>query len=137
MTIQKADAREKRIAVILIAVLIALAGGLSYGFFEWKAQITLIAKAGDVGEATRQLGILELFVFGVMIISALGVAAILAINSAKALQEKRYPAAGVPVFRSVVVLTGDSAVRKAKQGLALAALALLAALIALYFALTS
>jgi len=137
MTIQQADAREKRIAIIIVIVLIAFACGLTYGFFQWKAQITLIAKAGEIGEATRQLGILQLFIYGVMIVSALGVAAVLAINSAKALQEKRYPATGVPVFRNVEVLTGDLAVRKAKQGLALAVFALLIALIALYFAMTS
>lgn len=137
MTIQQADAREKRVAVIFVCVLIALACGLTYGFFQWKAQITLIAQAGDVADATRQLGILQLFVYGVMIISALGVAAVFAINSAKALQEKRYPATGVPVFRNVEVLTGELAVRKAKQGLVLALVALLVALIALYFAMTS
>ena len=71
------------------------------------------------------------------VISALGVAAVFAINSAKALQEKRYPATGVPVFRNVEVLTGELAVRKAKQGLVLALVALLVALIALYFAMTS
>ncbi len=137
MTIQEADSREKRIAVIFVAVLFLLACGLTYGFFQWKAQITLIAKAGDVAEATRQLGLLQLFVYGVMIISALGVAGALAINSAKALQEKRYPATGVPVFRNVEVLLGDAAQRKAKQGFLLAGAALLVALIALYFALTS
>lgn len=137
MSIQPADVKEKRIAIIIIVILIAFACGLTYGFYQWKEQITLIAKGGDVAEATKQLGILQLFVYGLMIISALGVAGVLAINSAKALQEKRYPATGVPVFRNTEVLFGDAAVRKAKQGFIAAGVALLVALFALYFALTS
>jgi TRAP-type C4-dicarboxylate transport system permease small subunit len=132
--IQKADKREQRVAVVLALVLIIVFGVMLYGYSQWQTQIETLVASGGWEQAQKQMGLMRLFMFGLMIFSALGIAWMLARQAHKVLLEQRFPASNTPVFRDTEILTGAAAVRMARKLYFAAAGAIVLALIALYFA---
>jgi hypothetical protein len=135
MSIQKADPREKKIALIFVLLIAGLAMVGGYVLQTWNEQIKAIAAAGGLDQARVQYAQMMRVIATVAIISLLAIAASLGFAAAKALRQKRYPALGVPSFKDVEVLEGEAAVKRAKIMLGVAGGFVIAALVMIWIGL--
>jgi hypothetical protein len=122
--IVKADPRLKRLSLIGVVAGVLAGAGLIWAFGAWMARVQALARVSP-DQARQQLGSALAWLSLLMGAGLAAFGLYLTRLAVRTLRAGRYPLPGMRVIRDTPVVTGAQARRRARFGLALAALLVL------------